>query len=40
MRIFPVTERSALPWYVWITYDGDARAFARVHANPEGLSAP
>ena len=29
-----------LPWYVWITYDGDARAFARVHANPEGLSAP
>ena len=29
-----------LPWYAWITYDGDARAFARVHANPEGLSAP
>ena len=29
-----------LPWYVWITYDGDARAFARIHANPEGLSAP
>lgn len=42
---FPAKRRydnrgERLPWYVWLTYDGDARAFGRVHPNPGGLSAP